>query len=425
MEFDLLLQPAPLATTAAALRNGELDLLDYVEQVCDRLEAVDTQVQAFLPETDRRARLRQEAQALTERLPAPASRPPLYGVPVGVKDIFRVDGFPTRAEAACVTKLKAAGALILGKTVTTEFAFFEPGPTRNPHDLEHTPGGSSSGSAAAVAAGLCPLALGSQTIGSTIRPAAFCGVVGFKPSYGRIDASGVIYIAPSLDHVGLFTQDVEGMMLAASVLCEGWRSVQVTGLPMLGVPEGAYLEQASAEALRAFEEHVRCLETAGYTVRHVPTLGNIAEIVERHLQLMSGEMAHIHTRWFADYEALYRPRTSDLIRRGQQVNDGALNTARVMQSELRQELEALMSDNGVDLWICPAAKGPAPEGLASTGDPAMSFPWTFAGLPTISLPAGFDATGLPLGAQCVGAFMEDERLLGWAVNIADVVASQD
>src|SRR5690606_4480690 len=216
----MFVQAMPLARTAEALRSGELKLIDFIEQVLKRLDDIDPQIQAFLPEEGRRERLLREAEALQARYPQPAERPPLYGVPVGVKDIFRVDGLPTRAgsnlppelfdgpEAWCVSALKGNGALVLGKTVTTEFAYFEPGPTRNPHHPAHTPGGSSSGSAAAVAAGMCPLGIGSQTIGSVIRPAAFCGIIGYKPSYGRIDPEGVIHCAPSLDHVGLFAQDV-------------------------------------------------------------------------------------------------------------------------------------------------------------------------------------------------------------------------
>src|SRR5262249_2824459 len=161
--------------------------------------------------------------------------PSLYGVLIGVKDIFRATGFPTRAgsrlppellagdEASCVTLLKSRGALILGKTVTAEFAYIDPGPTRNPYNLDHTPGGSSSGSAAAVAAGYCSLALGTQTIGSVIRPASYCGIVGFKPSYDRIPTDGVIHVSKALDHVGLLMQDVPGMALAASILCREWR----------------------------------------------------------------------------------------------------------------------------------------------------------------------------------------------------------
>jgi Asp-tRNA(Asn)/Glu-tRNA(Gln) amidotransferase A subunit family amidase len=429
-----VLQSAPLSTTAAALRSGGLDLLAYIEQVCDRIKRIDVHIESFLSESDRFSRLKMEAKALEDRFPHPASRPLLYGVLVGVKDIFRVDGFATRAgsqlppelfagdEAACVRKLKAAGALVLGKTVTTVFAYFEPGPTRNPHNLKHTPGGSSSGSAAAVAAGLCPLALGTQTIGSIIRPAAFCGVVGFKPSYGRIDPTGVIFIAPSLDHVGLFTQDVEGMILAASVLCKDWQDAKAERLPVLGVPEGAYLQQTSAEGLQAFEEQLRLLERAGYTVRKVAALNNIAEIIQHHRALMAGEMAQIHREWFAEFESLYRPRTAEMNRMGQQVEAETLKKAHEIQMNLRAELEALMAETGIDLWVSPAALGPAPDGIESTGDPAMSFPWTFAGLPTVSLPAGYSASSLPLGMQCVGAFGSDEQLLAWAKNLADSLA---
>ncbi len=454
-----LLAPALLAPIAAALRSGELDLFDFIEQVCDRLEAVDGQIQAFLPEPDRRARLRRDAEVLMQNYSSPENRPALFGVPVGVKDIFRAAGFETRAgsrlpaelfegeEAAGVQRLRQAGALVLGKTVTTEFAYFEPGPTRNPHNLNHTPGGSSSGSAAGVAAGLCTLALGTQTIGSIIRPAAFCGVVGFKPSYGRIDAAGVIYIAPSLDHVGMFTQDVAGMRLAASVLCRDWETnpspqppprptgnsfgqiqgggkEQATHLPVLGVSEGKYLQQATAEGLQAFEEQVTRLEQAGYTVRRVNVLDNIAEITRHHRALMAGEVAQVHRDWFGQHEGLYRPRTAELIRMGQQIAGEALGEARGIQKRLRDELERHMTEAGVDLWIGPAAKGAAPEGLDSTGDPVMSFPWTFAGLPTVSIPAGFSSDGLPLGLQCVGGFMRDEDVLGWAETMAAIIGKE-
>ena len=179
----MLLTPAPLLETTALLRSGELDLHTYLDRLCDHIERVDAQVQAFLPEAHRRVRLHAAADALLAAFPTPAGRPALFGIPAGIKDVFRVEGFPTQAgaavpatrladeEAVSVRRLRAAGGLIAGKTVTTEFAYFEPGPTRNPHNLAHTPGGSSSGSAAAVVAGLCPLAFGTQTIGSVIRPA--------------------------------------------------------------------------------------------------------------------------------------------------------------------------------------------------------------------------------------------------------------
>src|SRR5438045_4726980 len=228
----MLISPASLAATATALRSGQLDLLTYIDEACNRIDAAEPLIHALLPEQDRRQRLLTEAEALQKRFPEPASRPPLFGILLGVKDIFRVAGFPTQAgsqlpaelfdgpEAASVTLLRNTGALILGKTISAEFAWIEPGPTRNPHNLDHTPGGSSSGSAAAVAAGFCPLALGSQTVGSVIRPAAFCGVVGFKPSYGRISTDGMVFCSSSLDTIGFFTGAVSGLALLALLLCE-------------------------------------------------------------------------------------------------------------------------------------------------------------------------------------------------------------
>jgi Asp-tRNA(Asn)/Glu-tRNA(Gln) amidotransferase A subunit family amidase len=426
MRDNPLTAKSPLAITAAALRIGAVDVVEYVARVCDRLEAVNEQIHALLPESDVRARLRHDAEELKRRYPTPESRPPLYGIPIGVKDIFRVDGFPTRAgsalpselfagtEAAVVRRLRAAGALILGKTVTTEFAYFEPGATRNPHDPQRTPGGSSSGSAAAVAAGITPLTLGTQTIASIIRPAAFCGVVGFKPSYGRIDPTGVIFIAPSLDHVGMFTQDVGGMRLAASVLLLGWQNVRVDSKPTLGVPEGAYLQQASPTALQAFEAQITQLERAGYTIKRITVWDTIMDLTLSHRALMAGEMARVHREWFAQYEALYRPRTAGMIRDGQTVDEATLSAMRKQQHLARAGLHTLMATHSIDLWIAPSAKDIAPLGLESTGDPVMSFPWTFAGLPTLSLPVSTSAEGLPLGLQCIGMFGQDERILACA-----------
>jgi Asp-tRNA(Asn)/Glu-tRNA(Gln) amidotransferase A subunit family amidase len=428
--------PASLLETTAALHAGELDLLVYINQLCDLIDASEPSIQALLPETGRRARLLHEAQELQMRFPDPTSRPPLFGIPVGIKDIFRVDGFPTRAgsqlpvelfngpESDCVRTLRSVGALILGKTVTTEFAYFEPGPTRNPRNIAYSPGGSSSGSAAAVAAGFCPLAIGTQTIGSTIRPAAFCGTVGFKSSYGRIPMTGGILCSETFDHVGIFTSDVAGMQLAASQVCQNWGRVelQIPGdLPTLGVPDGPYLEQASAEGLAAFEHQLSLLKKAGYALRHVKALEEIDTINRRHSRLVFAEMADVHSEWFTHYESLYRPRTASAIREGQEVSAEELSVLRDSPTKLRTELETLMEQAGIDVWVCPSAPGPAPEGITSTGSPLMNLPWTHAGMPAISLPAGYAANGLPLGLQCVGAFMADESLLEWTIPLAKIV----
>jgi Asp-tRNA(Asn)/Glu-tRNA(Gln) amidotransferase A subunit family amidase len=387
-------------------------------------------VLALLPEPARRARLHAEVARLEQAYPQPAGRPALYGALAAVKDIFRVDGFATRAgsklppelfagaEAACVGLLRQAGALILGKSVTTEFAYFEPGPTRNPHDLAHTPGGSSSGSAAAVAAGLCPLAVGTQTIGSVIRPAAFCGVVGFKPSLDRIPSEGVVYFSRSIDQVGLFTQDVAGMQLAASVLCVNWRpQADPAGLPVLGVPEGAFLARTEPEGLEAFWRQVAQLEAIGVQVQRVPALDDIAAVRERHLNLIFAEFAREHAAWYASYAALYRPRTVDIIEKGKQVTEAEWAEGCDSTVRLREDLESLMDRSGIDLWVCPAAPGPAPRGIHATGDPIMNLPWTHAGMPAMTLPVQRAPDGLPLGLQLVARFGDDERLLAWAARL--------
>ena len=448
MTGPVLVHPAPLAETAASLRSGDLDPSAYVERCLDRVDAVEPTIHTLVEEPDRRERLRRTASDLASRHPDVGSRPPLYGVPVGVKDIFHVDGLPTRAnsgfppeelagpQAEAVSRLLGAGGLVFGKTVTTEFAYYEPGPTRNPHDPEHTPGGSSSGSAAAVAAGVCPLALGSQTAGSVVRPAAFCGVVGFKPTFDRIPTDGVLPLAPSLDTVGLFAQDVAGAGLAASVLCDGWddaadpdsrptsdERTTTDGLPTLGVPADAYLDRASAVGRERFEEHVGALEDAGFEVVRAPALYEMDEVEERHGALMAAEAALVHHDRYEAHGDRYSPVLSDLIEDGRLVSDEALADARAGRGRLREQLGSLMDEHGVDVWVAPAAPGPAPEGIDDTGDPVMNAPWTYAGVPAVTVPAG-EVDGLPLGLQCVAAHGDDERLLAWAAPIREALGER-
>ncbi len=192
---------------------------------------------------------------------------------------------------------------------------------------------------------------------------------------------------------------------------------------MLGVPEGPYLAQASTEALNAFEDQLSRLQKAGYTVQRVAALGDIETINRRHNRMVKADMAQAHASWFAQYESLYRPRTAAALREGQTVGAEELAQAREGRAVLRAELESLMTHARVDLWVCPATPGPAPEGLDSTGSPAMNLPWTYAGMPAITVPAGRAANGLPLGLQCVGAAMADEYLLECAAPIAEILTS--
>ncbi|WP_052888304.1 amidase [Thermogemmatispora carboxidivorans] len=426
-----------LQEQAEQLSSGRRDLMSAIEEACDWVEQAEPELAALLPEEGRRERLRREAVGLQQRYPDPAERPPLYGILFAVKDLFHVHGFPTRAgsqlpaevltgpQASSVALLREAGALVLGKAVSAEFAYFEPGPTRNPLNPLHTPGGSSSGSAAAVAAGYCPLALGTQTIGSVLRPAAFCGVVGFKPTFGRISADGLVLCAPSLDTVGLLTQDITDLLRVVPLLCRGWRGfLSALPPPVLGVPEGPYLDQVSPEGRRAFEEQLARLQQAGYRLKRVPALQDIASVNQRHLRLVHAEMARVHARWFERYAALYRPLTAAAIREGATIGIQELLEARAGREILRTELQTLMAREGIDLWLAPAAPGPAPQGLQTTGSGLMNLPWTQAGLPALSLPAGLAENGLPLGLQCVAGWMRDEELLAWASALAAVLTEQ-
>lgn len=415
-------------------RPALLEVLDALEGQYAELEP---KLQAFVPEKGRFDRLRWEAETLLGRYPTPADRPPLFGLLVGVKDIFHVDGLPTRAgsrlpeeeltgpEAPGVTALRLAGALVAGKTVSTEFAYFAPGPTRNPNDASRTPGGSSSGSAAAVGAGLTPLALGTQTIGSIGRPASFCGIAGLKPSYDRITREGVIPLAPSLDHVGLFAPRVAGLRRPAAALCRDWRA-KVTGeddfrRPVCAVPMGPYLERAETATLDRFHQICERLAGAGYVVRPVGLFENLSEIEARHGVVLAAEAAAVHARWLGRWSDLYDSRLVDLIERGRRVDRGELDSAIQGMAGLRRRLIELMAREGVDLWLSPSAIGEAPLGLESTGDPVMNLPWTQSGLPTLTVPAMRGPAGLPIGLQLTATWYADESLVEWGCAIDEVL----
>jgi Asp-tRNA(Asn)/Glu-tRNA(Gln) amidotransferase A subunit family amidase len=429
-----VISPRKARDVSAALRRGDLDLPTHYRSLHKHFEKTEPFIQAFLPEEDRFQRLNQAAYLLQTRSGNLETLPPLFGIPVGVKDIFHVKGKPTQAgsqlppralrghEARAVSLLKKAGALVMGKTVTTEFAYFAPGPTRNPHSPLHTPGGSSSGSAAAVGADLVPLALGTQTIGSIIRPASFCGTVGFKPSYGRISTEGVIPLSPSLDHVGLFACDVETAQMAAAVLIEDWEASHSEKRPELAVPGGAYLARADGEMLRHFRAAVEHLREAGYWVKEMDPMPDFEDIVERHNLILAGEAARVHQAWFSKYGDRYHARTAQLIEKGQAIGDEQIKAAKGEAREFSLRLSTLMDIHGIDLWLAPAAPGAAPKGLESTGDPVMNLPWTQAGLPALGLPFAMNKEDLPLGLQLIADNGRDEDLFAWGTRISQALA---
>jgi Asp-tRNA(Asn)/Glu-tRNA(Gln) amidotransferase A subunit family amidase len=422
-----------LPELSRSLRAGLLDLDDLLDDLEKRFDAREGEIQAFVPEPNRFERLRQDAKQLKLRF-SEDSRPDLFGIPIGFKDIIHVDGFTTRAgsrlpvedlkgdEGPLVKSLRDAGCLVVGKTVSTEFAYFAPGPTRNPLQLDHTPGGSSSGSAAAVSAGLCSLALGTQTIGSISRPASFCGVVGYKPSYDRTSREGVIPLSPSLDHVGFFTSDVDSLEQVARLICAEWRSSTVPSKARLGVPTGPYLERASLRARNELEAKCQKLSETGFTVKEVPAFLDFEAIETKHHLLVAREAAAVHAKWYNDYPDLYHEKTRELIERGRAVPNDAAESAVNGRIQLRNELSDLMDSAGIDVWLSPAALDGAPEGLDSTGDPVMNLPWTYAGFPTVTLAGSRQDGAMPIGLQVAGSWFDDESLLGWASDIEKVIS---
>ena len=431
------LSPHDDAASMAASRTMT-DLKTSLDALETLIETREPSLHALLPEPGRFDRLRREAAALELLFPDPASRPALFGALVAVKDIFHVDGFVTRAgsrlpeallqgpEAASVTALKRAGALILGKAVTTEFAFFGPGPTRNPHDPARTPGGSSSGSAAAVAAGYAPLALGTQTIGSIIRPASFCGVYGYKPTHERVSRAGVIPLSPSYDHVGLLAADLGVLERGARALIPDW-SLDPAGWgasrPTLAVPEGPYLRRCGVDMEAHFRNAITRLVRAGYSVRSVPMFPDFEIIRDRQYALTAFECAGIHKAWYDAHRDLYHPKTVELIERGRAVQASVADAARDASLALRDEIARMMRVERIDVWLSPFAIGAAPRGLDSTGDSVMNLPWTQAGMPVLGLPMDEDDEGMPLGLQLAGGFGADEALLAWAAGIDAVVTA--
>jgi len=354
---------------------------------------------------------------------------PLAGVSIGVKDIIDVQGMPTRAgspwylcdagsaaaDAVLVAKLRAAGAILLGKTVTTEFAYLDPSPTRNPWNLERTPGGSSSGSAAAVAAGMCVAAIGTQTGGSTIRPAAFCGVVGFKPTRGWIDPAGIVPLAVSLDHPGIFARSVDDTAIVYSVLTgrapADLPAVQPSVL-FAATPLFARAEPATAQVVR---EVLNKLAAAQATVGVTELPDSYATVHANHLTIMAAEAAQTHQVWFPQHRAEYGPRIRDLIERGQGVSAAELLAARGHRQQFQGDLARWFAEQQAKppgravILAMPAATGPAPD-RSTTGDPSLNSPWSYAGLPAITIPCG-QLDGLPLGLQLVGPAGSELQLL--------------
>ena len=394
-----------------------LTALAASEACLARVEAVDAQVQAWAY-LDRDLVLAQ-ARAVDAR----RERGPLHGVPVGVKDIIDTADMPTengtvlhagrrpRQDAAVVARLREAGAVIFGKTVTTELATYAPGKTRNPHHLAHTPGGSSSGSAAAVAAGMVPVAIGTQTNGSVIRPAAFCGVVGYKPGFGLIPREGILRQSPTLDQVGVFARSVTDAARLAAVLIGGDTGVQLIAaaaaapaVPGLGWMRTAAWPGAAGDTRAAFED---LAHRHGLAEVVMPAVAASAWDWQR--TVMEAEIAaHFVDEWAHGRDRLSASLCGQ-IERGRALAPQAVAAARARIATLNAAFDPIFDQ--VEALVTPAVPGTAPRGLDSTGDPVFCTLWTFAGLPAITLPLLKGANGLPLGVQLVARHGNDAGLI--------------
>jgi aspartyl-tRNA(Asn)/glutamyl-tRNA(Gln) amidotransferase subunit A len=405
---------------AAAVRAGKTTPLDLVEMCLANIDRCECKVRAWV--FVERGYARAEARRLTEELRQGQYRGPLHGIPIAVKDIFDVFDWPTaagsklwenniaRQDCEVVRRLRCAGAIFLGKTVTTQYASFDPPVTRNPWNLQRTPGGSSSGSAAALATGMCLGALGSQTGGSITRPASYCGVTGCKPTYGRVPLGGIVPLAWSMDHPGPLARCVEDLGLMLAVMSDSWRGSIAgnTTPPRLTRVHGLFHDTAEPSVRAAMEEITRALETAGARLDEGALPAGFADVVSRHRVVMAVEAAHFHKLRLERHPGDYKPNIRTLLEEGLACSATHYADTKAHQANLQEQTQAILADGTI--LLTPAATGPAPD-AATTGNPAFNSPWSYTGLPTVSLPTGQFVDGLPLAVQLVGARGSEMQLL--------------
>lgn len=426
---------------AAAIRSGGTTPVDLVEQCLRRIDECEERVRAWVFVD--REQARQDAARLTEELKRGQNRGPLHGIPIGIKDIIDVYDWPTaagserwekciaRQDAELIKPLRAAGAIFLGKTVTTQFASFDPPVTRNPWNSARTPGGSSSGSAAAVATGMCLGALGSQTGGSITRPASYCGVCGYKPAYGILPLEGILPLAHSMDHPGPMARCVRDLAILYQAMTPG-ETLGSPAFPTLNGEPGAsfrprlgrlldHFEQRAEPAMQAaLDRTCARLETHGASIQpvHLPAL--FSEVIPRHRVVMAVEAAQYHEPRLRRHPDDYQPRIRQLLEEGLACPAPEYARCKEHQTLLREEMLELMADDVI--YLTPATTGPAPD-ASTTGDPAFNSPWSYVGLPALSIPMGEFADGLPLCLQLVGSVWNEDLLFqtaAWCESVLGI-----
>jgi amidase len=404
------------AQAAAAIREGRLTSVALVEACLERIAQREPYVGAW-------EYLDQEsALACARECDKHPPRGPLHGVPIAIKDIIETEGMPTSygsaiyrgqrsaGDASCVTLMKRAGAIVLGKTVSTEFAYFKPGKTANPHNLAHTPGGSSSGSAAAVADFMAPMAFGTQTAASLIRPASYCGIVGFKPSYGTFNLAGIKPFAPSFDTLGTLTRDVDdAALMYQSLLGTAPVDLSDPGVLRIGLCRTPWWSHADLDSKIAVESAAEHFADNGARVGEVMLPKNFDRLVDVHKLIMAYEAGRSLAHEFHSRREYLSESICQLIGTG-------LSTSRTDYEQACAEMQAAQRQiqemfNRFDAFVTLSAPGEAPLGLAATGDPIFSRMWTLLHVPSLSLPGWHGATNLPVGVQVVCPIGEDRDLL--------------
>lgn len=419
--------PATLTATEAArlIREGALGPEDLVEAYLDRIADQELKVRAFAWF---------QADVVRGALPT-LPQGPLHGLPIGVKDVLDTADMPSeygspiwrgwhpRADAAAVAWARSAGGVVMGKTVTTEFATRKPGPTRNPRNPAHTPGGSSSGSAAGVAAGFFPLAFGTQTAGSVIRPAAFCGVVGYKPSYAMINRFGMKLMSESLDTVGVMARTVADCALFAGAVAGrdlGNPDVRPDRPPRIGICRSPAWDGAAEETQTLLSQVAAALERAGASVVERELSPEVAAIAEAHPVVSNNQSARALGWELANAREQISEGLRERLDFGLTRAEAEVTAALATFDRAQRAFPACME--GLDALVTPSAPGQAPAGLEWTGDPAFNLIWTSLHVPCVTVPAGNGPDGLPLGIQIVTRIGEDRQALAWAQWVAAAIA---
>ena len=434
------------AESAQRIRDRKLSPVELTESILHRIEGLEPQLKAWVY-LDRETVLADAEQKKAE-LESGASPGPLHGVPIGVKDIYYTAGIPTTAcskvyadfvptyDATTLVLLKRAGAIMLGKTVTTEFATLDPSPTLNPWNPAHTPGGSSSGSAVSVASRMCSIALGSQTVGSVLRPASYNGVVGFKPTYGRVSRYGVIPVSWSLDTMGWMSRSVEDAALLLQIMAgpdpqdpiasrsdvpDFMAGLKSTTPPRVGLLRGFFQENADEETRKHRDDVVQRLSQAGAQIEELTLPDSISTAMEDQLTIMSVEGASFHQPMYERQAQDYQPKLREMIRRGLETDGVTYSRALDRRLQFITDMEILAEQ--ADVLLTPSTPTPALADVTNTGNTIFQGPWTSCGLPTITIPSGLAASGLPFGIQLIAAPFQEPRLLGaasWCESVIDV-----